>query len=124
MEDIEKILPILLIAAYYIFSAVQSAKKKKESDLSKTMLPKGIPRMYSQTTISPPEIQLSEYQARPIVQPEVVNPEVLRTVSSEVLSNRILEEEEEFVTAFEINAGDTNELRRAIIYSEILKQKY
>ena len=124
MEDIEKILPILLVAAFYIFSAVQNAKKKKGSDVVKTTLPEGIPKPYSQTIHSLPKEQRLHSPAKSTLQPEVIyNPEVPRMVSSEVLPNRILEEEE-LVAAFEMNAEDTYELRRAIIYSEILKRKY
>ncbi len=128
MDDLQKFLPFLLIAAFYIFSAVRNSKKQKETDLSKTTLPQGVPKTDTQTkVVNKPDPSVQRASRFPIQskgQQEIdYNPEVKRTIAEpEVEISE--QQEEDSVAMFELDVENKDELRRAIIYSEILERKY
>ena len=128
MDDLQKYLPFLFIAAYYIFSTISNAKKKKEQDLSKTTLPGGIPNASTSSSEMNKRTKKTKSKSKIATATQLqtvvdYNPEVKSSITiPKDERDEILEEED--MIPFEINLEDNEEWKRAILYSEIINRKY
>lgn len=130
MDKLSDLAPLLYIIVFLIIPIIQSLNKKKaKRDMKKTMLPKGIPVERSEE-ISPvnlPKMKsvTSEMEKRKTkLQPigEVFNPEIRRTLVT-VPETPVLESDIPESPGFTLDPVDTDELKKAVIYSEILNRK-
>ncbi len=139
MDKLSDFLPLLIIIVSVIISIVQSSNKKKaERDMKNTTLPKGIPserplgspvvnlpKMKSVTVDSVPEKKVEKRQALQTA----FNPEIKRAVPSisvPLVSEpemQTLDAEISDVSEFVFDAANTDELKKAVIYSEVLNRR-
>ncbi len=147
MDKLSDFIPLLIIIGSVIVSIVQSSKKKKaDQDMKKTMLPKGVPmdrpmdrptsrpmgaptvnlpKMKSVTVTPQKTVQEKKNEIMPaqtIFDPAIFNPEVNRSVST-VTDSPIFNEPTAVTAGFMFDAINTDELKKAVIYSEILQRK-
>ncbi|GHU89657.1 hypothetical protein FACS1894155_07000 [Bacteroidia bacterium] len=129
MDKLSDFIPLIIIIGSVVISIVQSSNKKKAQDMKKTMLPKGIPveRSEEAPPVSLPkmksvisEMEKRKTKLRPIQ--EVFNPEVKRTLVT-VPETPVLESDIPESSGITFDLADTDELKKAVIYSEILNRK-
>ena len=135
MDNLSDFIPLLLIVGSVIISIVKSSEKKKaKQDQNKTTLPKGIPTIPTIPTERPsaaPVLNLPKMRSAAVTPPPaqrkrveadvVFNPEVKRSVraaSEEHVLNEVVE-----TGSFVFDAVNIDELKKAVIYSEILNRK-
>ncbi len=131
MDKLSDIVPLLIIIGSLIVSVIQSSNKKKrqQQDMRKTMLPKGV---YDQKESEPdpvipqfkPGKEIRQKKDKVRLQPTVdtFNPEVKRVVAP-VSEMQNFQDPEPVNSGFVLNFSDMDELKRAVIYSEIINRK-
>ncbi len=134
MDKLSDFIPLLIIIGSVIVSIVQSSNKKKEKqDMKKTRLPQGVPseKPLGSPTVNLPKMKsaavpsVSEKKTEKIPPLQTAfNPEVKRSVSSIPESDMsALNQDVPEVSGFVFDASNTDELKKAVIYSEILNRK-
>ena len=132
MDKLSEFIPLLIIVVVAIVSSIQSSnKKKEEQEKKKTMLPKGIPteRPSGAPVVSLPKMESVvvtpsvQEKKREMTQSAAIafNPEVTRSVMSDS-EDHILDEVVETRSAI-LDTANIDELKKAVIYSEILNRK-
>jgi len=124
MDKLSEYIPLLAILAFAIISAV--GKKKKQGKVTQqTTLPGKTAGEYIDEWIfpeilqdSPPKIVEKKLKKQPVRQPEVKTKEEIETFST-TMTPIESEEIRDSLISFE----DEEEVRRAIIYTEILRKK-
>lgn len=145
MDNLGDIVPLLIIAASFIFSLIKGVTKKTEKENSKSTLPEELyeEEKYPQTQTSfPPIIKENksylpdyisdddeyEYEERENELKEsyiIHNPEVIPAINTASFYQEVEEEPEDISSNHSFNDfGDIEELKKAVIYSEILHRKY
>ena len=131
MDNLSDFIPLLLIVGSVIISIVKSSDKKKaKQDQNKTTLPKGIP---TERPLDAPVVNLPKTRSV-VVTPSpaqekrggrsadiIFNPEVKRTVHT-TFEEHILDEAVEAKPVI-FDTVNIDELKKAVIYSEILNRK-
>ncbi|MDL2322615.1 hypothetical protein LJC52_01355 [Bacteroidales bacterium OttesenSCG-928-A17] len=120
MENLSEYIPLLIIAASVIVSAVSGSKKKKKGEVShETRIP-GIP---------PVEYPSDDYKPQPEVissEKVQVNPRAYTRLTTHSTSSQRDEKpivlEEEYAAPF-IDTSDLDEVKKAVIYTEIFTRK-
>jgi hypothetical protein len=142
MDNLEKIVPVIIILISFIVSIVQNVKKeaakKQQSAPKQTPVP---PRRSQVPKPRIPEPRRETFPSRPVFQsarqtiepaycpgydPEEIE-KVVSVFSPEAENNdgeNILVEEKVSPVNSLFNAQNTDEIKRAIIYTEILGRKY
>lgn len=131
MENLSEYIPLLIIIASVIISSVSGAKKKKKGEIShETRIP-GIPSVeYPTIEREPyqPEVSYSEpprisnsTPESPRVDPRIYNRQNFRATSSQE-NDKPLVLEEEYTAPF-IDTSDLDEVKKAVIYTEIFTRK-
>ncbi len=130
MDKLSDLLPLIIILGSFIISIAASSRKKKARNMKRTMLPEGTYREESsrqpQTEIFKPQNKsFQEIKKKEKVSNfDTNNPDVKRSVvfpAEEVESPEKEVDESEFQPV--LNLADKDELKRAVIYSEILHRK-
>ncbi|MDR1369543.1 MAG: hypothetical protein LBJ72_05380 [Dysgonamonadaceae bacterium] len=128
MDKLSDFVPLLIIIGSVIVSIVQSSNKKKaDQDMKKTSLPQGIPM---EKPMNKPVVNLPKMKSSAVLPtPEKTkpafssfNPEVKRSVSS-VPAKNLLDSEIADEPGFVFDTTNADELKRAVIYSEIFNRK-
>ncbi|MDR3061330.1 MAG: hypothetical protein LBU57_04350 [Dysgonamonadaceae bacterium] len=132
MDKLSDFIPLLIIVGSIVISIAQSSNKKKaKQDMQKTMLPKGIPVEKSKEipSVNLPKMksmssEMEKEEKKTKIRPvqEVFNPEVERVLTT-VPESRALESEVPESPGFMFDTTDTDELKKAVIYSEIINRK-
>ena len=135
MDNLSDFIPLLLIVGSVIISIVKSSEKKKaKQDQNKTTLPKGIPTIPTERPLGAPAAGLPKMRSVVVTPPPAqekrrahpadiaFNPEVRRSVQTTFEEHTSLDE---VVVAkpFIFDAENIGELKKAVIYSEILNRK-
>jgi hypothetical protein len=136
MDKLSDFIPLLIIIGSIIISIVQSSNKKKEErDMKKMKLPKGIP---SERPPGAPVVNLPKMKStvasiyektreKPKSDFTSFNPEVKRSTLSGSISSipdmQILNSEVSEDQGFKLNLTDVDEVKKAVIYSEIFNRK-
>ncbi|MDL2243217.1 hypothetical protein LJB84_00010 [Bacteroidales bacterium OttesenSCG-928-J19] len=124
MDNLSEIIPLLVVLGSIILSIVGGSKKKKPQDATnqpKMPSPQGEPDIPSFPFFE--EIELPEAE-KVVVQPVVKKTSIKKPVEAKVSSltipsNKFAEEESEPLFRFD----DLDEVKKGIIYSEILNRK-
>ena len=130
MDKLSDFLPLLLIVGSVVISIVQSSNKKKKAEQAKkeAMVPKGAT---TKRPLGVPVVSLPKMRSIPLVQDRmereelastIFNPEVNRSVQTISKEEDVLDEVAE-VNSFIFDTASTDELKKAVIYSEILNKK-
>lgn len=131
MNNLDEILPLLIILASFIFSFIKKSKKKAE-ELEKTQLPEGIPQQRKKPVITPKKVN------PPPVSEKIVDTNTKTslkqhagmflnqdfTYQEKEVPISLSIEEEKFQEIPFLDIGNQDELKRAIIYAEIFGRKY
>lgn len=127
MENLEKLLPLLIIAASFIISIISSSNKAKKQQQETAGTPpaprpKKVERQPEPNPSTPRTIE--PVKRKPLL-PEEVEPVFsslpLTQLNKGEQQEIKMQEEEEII---DIDLRDIDEARRAFIYSEILSRKY
>ncbi len=131
MDNLDKILPLLIIAASFILSIVSSARKAKAQKQEQQTSP--VPPVKKPEVLRKP-VEKPVQKSVPVrkgldtkYRPENVEPVVSAlniTNQSSEFSEPILQESNFEQESFAFNIQDVDEIKRAVIYSEILTRKY
>ena len=127
MDNVEKYISLLVLAGSFIIAALNSKKKAKaQSQQAEAPEEKKITPIPQQKTVVPKKRKLRHPE------PSFYNPEEVEPVYSSLTSSQLhpglsnetisLVEQEENVS-FKINMKDMDEVKRAIIYSEIFTRR-
>jgi len=124
MDNLSDLLPIVIILGSFVFSIVQASRKKKQQSSQETVSPEAYrqeespERSFEMPSQTPPSKKRSKKRITEIDH----NPEVKRTVLAPAEAT-FLEEPEEESAEFTLDLSDTEDWKRAIVYSEILNRK-
>jgi hypothetical protein len=152
MDDLKDYIPLIIIVASFVFSAIKNAGKKPKQEETGNTLPPNmdrekvdwkeaspVSRPYQQSTI---DSALQEFKSEHIVKKgydvwaenesdlqEVVafNPIVVSSLKESSFyeeDESQISEEVGLVSSINVDLKDQDELKKAIIYTEILQQKY
>ena len=135
MDNLKEYLPILIIALTFIISFVQSAGKKRKKDLNKTTLPEGVgdEKKYEykddhdEYDVWGDDLEEEIQYKKPVISEPIHKKSTIKPISEykniSEIQTTILSENKDNVTAL-IDISDEEEVKRGIIYAEILKRKY
>ncbi|MDR2806016.1 MAG: hypothetical protein LBB85_10365 [Dysgonamonadaceae bacterium] len=114
MNTLSEFLPLIFIAAFIILSVRRGMNQKKQEEMSKTTLP----GRKSGAVIPVQETVSSPVQANP---GKKITPKPVRTSSQSVLAGE-KEPEEEIIESV-LNIEDPEDIKKAVIYTEIFNRK-
>ena len=130
MDNLSDLIPLIIILGTFVMSIAQASRKKKQQDAEKTMLPKGVyteKKEVKYKTILKKAHSFTKDNKTPKEKIETSttndNPEVIRTIPASRPKARVTELDKEEEPRPLFDTKDINELRRAIIYSEIFSRK-
>jgi hypothetical protein len=136
MDKLLEYLPLIIIGASFLFSLSRSSKKKAKEDAGRTTLPGGIGQERTPQApqarpvyvpIQPVEIDETQddYELRDTLEYSEHVPLTDRTpVPTSTFGSQTLLENNDYTESFSLEIKDRNELKKAILYSEILHRKY
>ena len=124
MENLSEYVPLLIIVVSIILSVVNGSKKKKATT-HETRIP-GIPPAEPQPMIEseswlPEEIDLIDEQVRHVSTPQI-KPASFSSKEKKSSIAKPISPEDEISEPF-INVSDADEIKKAVIYTEIFKRR-
>ncbi len=131
MDNIKDFLPLLIILASFIFSIVGNLKKKKKNaELERTQLPLDIPQPQRETVVKPKKeeklISIVESIDKKRFSKSKIESFLTSDLDYQKNEDPILVEDlsDGVHTQPVLNFQDHDELKKAVIYAEILERRY
>jgi hypothetical protein len=119
MDNLSNYVPLIIIIGSIIYSIVKGTNQKKQEEMAKTTLPGHKPKEITVPEVRPVKTVKKEKKkvAPPKPEPAVVRQVVTPPSPVEVLE--VIEEQGEPV----LDIGDTDEIKKAFIYTEIFNRR-
>ncbi len=129
MKNLSDYIPLIIIIASFIFSAITNSKKKGKKVTEKTLLPgessrQNPPQETSSPVFAPVEkLQPNKKKIQQLLSEQTRQPIEKKQETPLSKTDSLLVEIMEEPNLLQLDISDREELKRAVIYSEILQRK-